>query len=248
MWDAIGPRLAGAGWQAIAFDLRGHGDSDGLPDTYDHWPLFVLDLARIAQQSGSRTRLVGHSLGAWYSMALAACCPGLVSRIVNIEGLGAPPEMVAEQHADLEAARFVSRLERLWRADGPVYPDRQTMAMRRKGLNPTVPEEWLSHLVRWGSRPVRGGFVWKTATNFSLGMRIPTEEAWLAQYRKVRCPVLHLTGGAADRWVHSSDDPVRQRRARSVPDLRWVVFERAGHYLHLEQPEETAHLILDFVA
>ncbi|MEB2343809.1 MAG: alpha/beta hydrolase [Deltaproteobacteria bacterium] len=62
-WGGTAEALARAGWQAVALDLRGHGDSGWAPDR-DYSPeAFVADLHACVAHLGRRPALVGASLG-----------------------------------------------------------------------------------------------------------------------------------------------------------------------------------------
>ena len=63
-WGGTAAALAGAGWHAIALDLRGHGDSDWAPDGDYALERFAADLARRARAARAPPpALVGASLG-----------------------------------------------------------------------------------------------------------------------------------------------------------------------------------------
>lgn len=68
-WKGAGETLGAAGYQAVAFDARGHGDSDWAPDgTYGQDPM-VEDLnCVIAALGGKRPVLVGASMGGGVSL------------------------------------------------------------------------------------------------------------------------------------------------------------------------------------
>lgn len=62
-WKLAGERLAGAGWHVVAYDHRGHGESDWSPDGHYSADLFASDQRAIAAQLGAPPVLVGASLG-----------------------------------------------------------------------------------------------------------------------------------------------------------------------------------------
>ena len=68
-WKGAGERLAAAGYYAIAFDARGHGDSEWSPDgRYDH-DLMAQDLKCLLTELGNRRpALVGASMGGGVSL------------------------------------------------------------------------------------------------------------------------------------------------------------------------------------
>ena len=76
--------------------------------------------------------------------------------------------------------------------------------------------------------------------------------AWSPQYdlklerrlRRVRCPTL-VVRAEHDRLV---PDEMAERYAELIPDARLEIVPDSGHGLVLEQPEETADLVANFVA
>jgi len=54
-WKGIGQVLGEAGYRTIAFDARGHGDSDWAPDGAYSQDVMVQDLQRVLSALGNRT-------------------------------------------------------------------------------------------------------------------------------------------------------------------------------------------------
>jgi non-heme chloroperoxidase len=68
-WKGAGETLGRAGYYAVAFDARGHGDSDWAPDGQYGQDLMVADLQHIvAALGGRRPVLVGASMGGGTSL------------------------------------------------------------------------------------------------------------------------------------------------------------------------------------
>ena len=64
--------------------------------------------------------------------------------------------------------------------------------------------------------------------------------------RRVRCPVLVLTGDQEDTWRELSDEELEQR-------VGWLgaqheVVPGTGHYVHIEDPDTTMQHIEAFVS
>ena len=80
-WADLAPRLVAAGHRVLAFDLRGHADSD-RPGGYSA-AVMADDVAAALDALGVRDAvLVGHSLGGVVAFRLAAAHPELVSLLV----------------------------------------------------------------------------------------------------------------------------------------------------------------------
>ena len=255
MWDGIAPRIAALGYHAVAIDVRGHGDSGRLHTSGTYWQMFQLDLAQVARHLSSlrgpmrdpALRVIGHSFGGGLSMSMAAGLPDHVDKVVNIDGLGPPPEMmIVEDHA-ASASQWIKDAERLWSEPAREYASVEEMAQKRKAINTRLPTEWCRHLARHGSKPgPGGGLIWKSDQHMRLGSPGPfSDESLRAQYERIRCPVLVLTGTEPDQW---NDLPVAARDARlaAIPDVRHHQIAGAGHYVHIEQPDAVLALVAEF--
>jgi lipase len=90
-FDFLGERLGGARRQLVAVDLRGRGHSSVTPPGTYGWRRHARDvLAAAAQGAAPPADVVGHSMGAFVAMEMAALDPGAVRRIVLVDGLGLP--------------------------------------------------------------------------------------------------------------------------------------------------------------
>lgn len=82
-WAGTAQRLAADGWNAIAVDQRGHGDSDWAPDGDYTWDAFVRDLRVVLERWNEPPVVVGASLGGLTALIAAgeaseALCSALV--------------------------------------------------------------------------------------------------------------------------------------------------------------------------
>jgi pimeloyl-ACP methyl ester carboxylesterase len=247
MFDDLAPRVAALGFHAVAVDMRGHGDSGPLWSG-NAWLQMNLDLGMLARHLGSPVRFIGHSFGGGQALCAAAAFPDDVKWLVNIDGLGPPPEAFEERDLVEITTNAFATIERLLERGPRQYPSREDMAQRRRKINVRMSEEWAAHLVEHGSRPGRdGGFEWKFDPIFNVGLGGPfTIEGLLAEHGRVRCPVLALTGSEHDTWSDLSADDIAQRLA-VMRDARHHVVSGAGHYLHLEQPEAVMAYIRSFI-
>jgi pimeloyl-ACP methyl ester carboxylesterase len=248
MFDGIAPSIAELGYHVVAIDFRGHGNSGPL-DTGFAWTLIHLDTARLIQElGGGPVGFVAHSFGGGQAGGVAATWPELVRWVVNIDGLGPPkaamlppdqiPEAIQQSFARTDRALLSAR--RPWASI-------EEMAEHRKRNNPRLPDEWALHLARHGAREVEGGWVWKADPMFGIGIPSEFNVAMLeAEMRRVRCPVLVLTGDQEDTWRELEPDELAER-------VEWLggrheVVPETGHYVHIEDPDATMHHIEAFVA
>jgi dienelactone hydrolase len=85
-WDGVAALLSSAGFGALAFDLRGHGDSQGSMPAEDKYQTFLQDVTAARRFVASRSDvtpgrigLLGASLGANLAAMETAQAPGIAS-------------------------------------------------------------------------------------------------------------------------------------------------------------------------
>jgi pimeloyl-ACP methyl ester carboxylesterase len=95
-WALLGPKLAEAGSYVIAPDLRGRGLSDKPAHGYGV-PFHAADLIGLLDAlSLHAANIVGHSLGAFIAMYLAAVHPAYVRKVVLVDAGGKVPDETAQ--------------------------------------------------------------------------------------------------------------------------------------------------------
>jgi len=180
-FDRLVPVLTGAGHHVVAMDLRGRGRSDITPPGSYGWDSHVRDLLDIAERYGADSfDVVGHSMGGFIGMSLAAQYPQQCSRLVLIDAVGAP-----EPGALLSIAKSVSRL-------GRTYPSASAVLSHMRAAGTIAP--WDAF---WDSY-----FGWELES-FDDTVRIRTDLAAVREdsaygslqnvyelWPRLRCPVL----------------------------------------------------------
>lgn len=234
-WDWVAEELA-KDWHVIAPDLRGHGDSAWAPDGNYEMNMFVYDFAQLVHTLGhDQVTIVSHSLGGNIATRFTGLYPEKVRKLVNIEGLGPSPQVLAERQAQGYANRFRKWIDDRRKASGRIprrYPTIEAAFARMKEENSFLTDEQARHLTIHGaSRNEDGTFSWKFDPYLNVWPfdEVPqdrTNELW----SQITCPVLLLYG--ADSWA---SNPEKDGRAMVFKDYRVVEFENAGHWLHHDQ-------------
>lgn len=67
-WEDTGRRLAAAGWQAVSYDARGHGESDRSPSGQYDFEQFVEDFRRVCDSLPNVPIIIGASMGGLTSL------------------------------------------------------------------------------------------------------------------------------------------------------------------------------------
>ncbi|MSQ06118.1 MAG: alpha/beta hydrolase [Dehalococcoidia bacterium] len=119
-WEPIAQGLA-PDFHVMAFDQRGHGDTDGTPGDYLFERLGE-DLAAIIQEAGwPALRVVGHSAGGLATIIAASLLPGRIQRAVLVD-TRVGPRPAAAPGADLRQRAERARMKRT------VWDSRQAMS------------------------------------------------------------------------------------------------------------------------
>jgi pimeloyl-ACP methyl ester carboxylesterase len=84
-WFRTAAALAAAGWDALAVDARGHGDSDWAPDGDYGLTALADDLDRVVQQLSEVPVLVGASMGGMTAMVGQGERGGLARALVLVD-------------------------------------------------------------------------------------------------------------------------------------------------------------------
>jgi pimeloyl-ACP methyl ester carboxylesterase len=250
-FDVFAPLLADGGYRVVAWDQRGHGDSEHA--VLYSWPADARDALAVFDSIGpGPIPLVAHSKGGGLMSDLASALPERVRCLVNIDGLPSTSEHrdVSERersgHLESELAAWLDHRRRaatLVRKPGTLAE----LAARRGRMNPRLSREWLEYLVTVGARRDADGWRWKIDPTMRFGGFGPWRPDWsLEQFSKLRVPVLGVLGLVPEEmgWGTTPDEI----RPFLPPQAELRVFADAGHFVHIERPREVADLVLRFLA
>jgi pimeloyl-ACP methyl ester carboxylesterase len=240
-WNAVAERLA-EHHTLLAPDLLGHGDSAKPRGDYSMGAFAsgVRDLM-VALDIPQAT-IVGHSLGGGVAMQFAYQFPELAERLVLVSsgGLGRAVHSFLRA-ATLPGAELVIPLLANRRALGAGRAVGRLLDRAGIKLGNDVIEMARGH-ASLGDAETRAAFVHTLrAIVDPAGQRVrATDRLYLAAH----LPVL-IIWGARDRII-----PVAHgRRAHDlIPGSRLEVFERSGHFPHLDEPDRFARTLRDWVA
>ena len=234
-WDWVAEELR-HDWHIIAPDLRGHGDSAWSPDGNYEMSAFVYDLAQLIHQLNlTSVSIIAHSMGGNIATRYAGLFPENVRKMVNIEGLGPSPKMLAERDAIGIKKRFRQWIEDKRNAAGRTpkrYPNIEAAYERMKTENSYLTDEQARHLTVHGiSRNEDGSWSWKFDNYLNIwAMFDMPEEDLLAIWKSITCPILMMYG--ANSWA---SNPEKDGRINNFPTAKVVEYENAGHWLHHDQ-------------
>ncbi len=241
-WDRRGDM---AGRALVLVDFPGWGESP-FPDDEGAYTIEALgqtvleaaDAVLGARTAATRYRLLGHSLGGFVALHLAAAAPERVSRVDLVSAVsfavidsGAHPVRAFRRLPGftglLQGMRFLS-----------ILPGRGAPLVRlltRLGLLPLLVSPLFDR-----RRPVHPSVVAALGEElrpraFVAGTRRAARYPAAERWRRITCPV-HLVSGDRDVFV-ARDDPAAL--ARTVPTLRRTRLADTGHFAHIENLDGT---------
>jgi pimeloyl-ACP methyl ester carboxylesterase len=223
VWRYQSRYLAAHGFAVMAVDLPGHGRSRGPAlDSVEEMAGWV---SQVAVEAGMGTfAVIGHSMGAYIGLELAASRPATIDRIALF---GVSDQM-------------------------KVHPDLQTAADRHQALAADLIVSWsYGSEGRLRGHPQPG--TWQLAVTRRLLEReldktLAGDLAACAHYQamsaapRVVCPVL-LINGDADRMTSAA---AARRLASALSIAHLEVVGGAGHMVMSEQPDRVRRLLVEF--
>ncbi len=208
------------GWRFVLIDLRGHGESHGFapPHTLE---ACVDDLDALPFTPDV---VIGHSFGGKVALAYARRHPGV--RTFVLDSFPGVLTSDGNQVAEVLAAIGQVRL--------PAATRREVVeALMEAGLSLPA-AQWLTTSLR---KADGGGLTWA----FDLDVvRALIDDYWRTDLWDVVASedVLHVRGGRSDRFA---DPDVNAR----LDALGGLTIQDAGHWLHVDAPDELRRLLLE---
>jgi pimeloyl-ACP methyl ester carboxylesterase len=242
-WDVIASNLAPT-HSIAAIDFRGRGLSD-KPATGYSWQHHVQDVLCVLEDLGlGKVTLMGHSLGAYVSMVVAAKHPDLVAKVILMDGGGE----LLQEHWDQVDLVIKPSLDRL----GQIFPSFEAYIENMKQV--PILQPWtqaIEDYFRYESEDVQGGVRSRIHPEHiqeeiqNIRQEVPSD-----YYSKIACPVLILR---ATDGILSQDDLVLpeyavDRMVKEIADVRRVDIKGTNHYSILLQPnKQRDQAILEFL-
>ena len=240
-----GPRLEGA-LRMVYFDQRGSGRSERPANGDYALSTLVQDVEGLRTALGVRQIvLVGHSFGGVLALEYAARYPDRVSYLILVSTPADLPascavrkarllELHPEVRARADSARAGSDCELEFRllpgrdheafSNAIMFPD----SMVRKRQDSVDAASGLRNTGELGSALMRNGL---------LTYRFNAQQ-------RLNMPVLVIAGG---RDASVGLQP-QQRFAQSLRNAKFVSYDRAGHFVYLDEPDRFARDVIAFVS
>lgn len=235
-WKGAGETLGAAGYFAVAFDARGHGDSDWAPDGVYGQDAMVRDLVRVIAALGDRRPvLVGASMGGGTSLVAAgeknvdATALVLVDIAPNIEQKGAD-NISAFMNQNIDG---FDSLDEVAHAIANYQPHRQ----RPRNF------DGLAKNVRLGAN---GKFYWHWDPRFRTGSRNLQQRTDRLEMcaANIDIPTLLVRGGLSDLLSEEG----AQAFLKLCPHAEYVSVSGAAHMVAGDRNDIFANSVIDFLA
>jgi rifampin ADP-ribosylating transferase len=220
-FDRLLPELP-ASLRVLAFDQRGHGDSDKPASGYE-LSTVASDVEAFMEVMGVESAvLCGSSSGGYVAQQVAVQVPSRVNALVLV---GAPRTLQGAPAFADEVMGLTDPIDPQWVRDSLNWFPR---------FHP-IPDWYIEDRIADGLQmPARA---WKGALSGLASATPPTESG------KITCPTL-VIWGARDELLGRGDE---EQLAAAIPKSRLSVYEDTGHLVLWEQPERVAMDLLRFI-
>jgi pimeloyl-ACP methyl ester carboxylesterase len=251
-WRHLGPDLAADGWRVVAPFTRGYAPSSVPRDGSVHVAALVDDAVRLHERlgGGEDAVLIGHDWGAITANALAAHEDNPYARSV---ALAVPPFTAIRRPGALRV--LPRQLRNSWYIafnQLPVLPERNAERLVRRLWADWSPAydaaadlpAFLEAIAEPEHRRAVIGYYRALARPFPR-LPVPYRRWAGAELRLPRTPTLFL---------HGAQDACLDARLAALagpalpPGSAFGLIEGAGHFLHLERPDEVGRRIREFLA
>ena len=234
-WKGAGETLGAAGYFAVAFDARGHGDSDWAPDGQYGQDVMVEDLESVVAALGNRRPvLVGASMGGGTSLVAVGEDRVDATALVLVD---VGPHIEAEGVGKIQA--FMTR-----KPEGFDSLDEVADAIASYQPHRTRPRNvaGLAKNVRLGAD---GKYHWHWDPRFRAGRQVldKRRERLEACSRNLKLPALLVRGGLSDLL---SEEGARAFLAL-CPHSEYVNVTGAGHMVAGDRNDIFATAVIEFL-
>lgn len=217
------------------------------------------EIKRILDQLNWRENvtLIGHSLGAIYSLLFASIYPNLIKRVVSID-IVKPPTSFAEGWATRLPKLIDKHIEydQLFMNDptmestAPVYTKERALQKMMEGHGNSLNQQSAEILMKRGAKPFKDGYAFTRDIRQKLPPLdpSPTEETMIKFISRIKSDLLIIR---AKQGVYQTPESMRQqyyaiyeRNCRLFRD----VLTDGTHHLHMNNPQTVGAIVNDFLS
>ncbi|GAB5379766.1 MAG: alpha/beta hydrolase [Aliiglaciecola sp.] len=229
-------------YHLVAIDFIGHGlSSHRSPDAHYHQIDFVHDLHELVVTQGYENFiLLGHSMGGIVGSMYTSSFPEFVSHYITIESFG-PLTKTAQSSPTQMRESIESRLKLAARE--AKHPENFDTVVKARAKAGDLSIEAAELLVNRNIYEQDGALRFRTDRRLRTisSLRVTDDQAQHFM-RNIQCPTLAIMG---DKGYEMMRDKVKER-FNWVENLQHVTC-KGGHHLHMDNPQEIALHILQFL-
>ncbi|MEC3981287.1 alpha/beta fold hydrolase [Amycolatopsis sp. H20-H5] len=234
----LAPALVAQGYRVANVDIRGCGDSSLGWDGYSRTDI-AGDLVAVVRHLGGPAVIIGQSISGGAATIAAATEPDLVTGVIEL----AP--FTSAQSFDLGGLLRVKRFRAGYLQMAQVIV-KGSLANWTKYLDvamPVKPADWDDELARIEAKLSEPG---RMKALQAMCKSNPGDAG--TQLPKVTCPVLVIEGSDDPDWAdpRAEGEKIIAALPRGLGEL--VVIEGAGHYPHVQTPDQVVALALPFLS
>jgi pimeloyl-ACP methyl ester carboxylesterase len=246
-WCSQLPHLAGAGYLAVAPDLRGYGGSD-CPEGEDAYRMthLVDDVVGLIEALGrERCHLAGHDWGSLVGWSVASHRPDrlLTWSALSVGHPTAFVETIRDDPDQRARSSYVDLFQRRGKAEAVLAEDghRRLRRMYEVGPRPdAIPPAEVETFVRSMARP---GRLTAGLNYYRANLGDDEAEGAMAPH-PIRTPAQLLWG---DQDPACGPASARRTERHVEAEYRLEVLEGAGHWLQFERPADVSRLLVDWM-
>jgi len=226
-WTTLARKFFGKHFRTIVVDLRNHGRSPHA-EPFDY-PTMSLDLLKLFDDEElPQTHLLGHSMGGKLGMHLALEHGDRIDRLVV---------------ADIAPRAYQPRHESIFRAlesiDPALFESRSEIDLAMQAM---IPEDSLRQFLLKNLSREEGSYRWKINLE-SIRKGYPDIIGEVESWNTFEGDALFIRGEESDYLAEDDEPSIRAlfpfHQMKSIPG--------AGHWLHADNPELFASLVLTFL-
>ncbi|MED2975119.1 2-succinyl-6-hydroxy-2,4-cyclohexadiene-1-carboxylate synthase [Bacillus swezeyi] len=232
-WDEVDGYFQGI--RRIKVDLLGHGRTDS-PENESRYSTEkqIADLAEIFDLLKlKQVYLIGYSMGGRLALSFAMTHPGRVTAFVlesSSPGLQTPDERQKRREQDSSLSERIIKegiepFVNYWESI-PLFASQLSLAESKRNK---IREE------RLNNNPLG-------LANSLIGMGTGSQPSWWDRLGEITYPSLLIAGGLDQKFVG-----INQKMNRHIPECCLVVAEKAGHAVHVEEPDFFGKIVSEFI-
>ena len=238
----------------VAMDFPGHGQSShrwpGM--SYFHFEC-IADVKKVVSQLGwEKFSIISHSMGAFVASLYAGSFPNDVDNLVLID-YGGYPAWRADK-PDLVLARYAARMANMNPRTPRVYESVQAAAARREepfnGF--TLRKDDALLITKRGSTATKDGVIFShdPIVQDVIFPFFPPQLTIKLILSKIQCAVLVLEGSDSQHLEEEDQETCLETLSVICQHAKVKMWKsvKGGHHLHLDNPDQTAQEIKQFLA